>query len=129
MEVCGQAKPDLPGGQCGIVICEVGPNGIPEPDTGNPADPCGGDDENLNQGGPVGSDSTGRFCVDLDRELMDGDAIYAVDTCSPAVGGVLLVIDPAPAPVLSNFFTAVALAVLTLIAFVGVTRMRRAPSP
>jgi hypothetical protein len=126
-QVCGQAEPNLPGGTCGLVVCGVGDNGIPEPDPGNPTDPCGGDDENLNQAGPVGSDGLGNFCVDLNRPLENGDAIYVVDTCTPSVGDVILITAPAPAPALSKVFTTVGLMILAWIAFVGIGRLRRTP--
>jgi hypothetical protein len=75
-----------------------------------------------------GTDGLGNFCIPLDRPLVNGDAIFAVDVCppfspaDPLVGGVVLVFAPAPTPALGRTALLLLLGVLAGVAFVGLRR-------
>jgi hypothetical protein len=59
---------------------------------------------------------------------VNGDAIFAVDVCppfspaDPLVGGVVLVFEAAPTPVLDRTMLSLLLGVLAVVAFVGLRR-------
>jgi hypothetical protein len=67
----------------------------------------------------------GQFNIMLNKELEQGDCIYAFDTCTGLVSPVVCTFVPAPAPALSPALTAAALAMLSLIALIGVRRLNR----
>ncbi len=99
-----------------IRIYEIGPNkvvDIPPPD-----------DVLLGQGG---TDAGGNFSIVLTRPLVAGDVIYALDVCDdpPLAGALLLIFDPAAAPLLSASMIAVGIGVLGLVALLAMARLRK----
>jgi hypothetical protein len=115
--VTGMGRPNL-GPTC-MRIYEVGPDGMP--DNGQP------DDEFLGQGG---TDAMGNFTIMLNRPLVDGDMLYALDVCppfddNPLAGPVIDVIGPAPVPALSKELLLIALAMLSAIALLAMRRRIR----
>jgi hypothetical protein len=57
--------------------------------------------------------------------LTANECIYAFDTCSMLTSPVACARLPAPVPVLSQQLLAVALAILSLVAVIGIARLRR----
>jgi len=57
------------------------------------------------------------------------ECIYAFDTCSMLVSSVTCITPPAPAPALSPRMLALALAMLSLIALLGLRRLWRYEAP
>jgi hypothetical protein len=99
-----------------IQIYEIGPNNVvdvPPPD-----------DELLGQGG---TDAGGNFSITLNRPLVAGDVIYAIDVCGtpPLVGALSLIVDPAAAPLLSAPMVAMGIAILGLVGLLAVGRLKR----
>ena len=77
--------------------------------------------------GTGGTDANGNYAIGLNRPLKAGDVIFIVDTCAspPASGPLDLITGAAPAPTLSPALLAVALAMLSLIALIGMRRRQR----
>lgn len=116
--VFGSGAPNLPD-TC-IVVCEAGLNM-----TG-----CQVDDMEIGRGGTDGSGNFrdgGDPGIAVVPPLAAGDRICAVDVCSdpPRDGNCVLVTAPAPAPAMSPRGLMGAVALLSLVAMVGVMRLRR----
>jgi hypothetical protein len=120
--VNGSNGPNRTNGQ--ILICLVG--GPPPPKPAMP--PCTSPDSKI---GMCGTNSAGTFVngtmlgCPLTQPLMLGQCIYAYDTVSGQTSPVECATAPSPAPALSPPLLAVGLALLGLIAAVGVHRLRR----
>jgi hypothetical protein len=71
------------------------------------------------------TDALGGFDIPINPPLALNDCIYAYDTCNDILGPVVCIRPPAPAPAMSPLGTIFALAVLGLVALVGMMRMRR----
>jgi hypothetical protein len=98
-----------------IDICEVGSGTTPS------VPPCTGADTKLGMG-PAGSN--GSFSITV-PPLMANECIYAFDTCAMLTSPVVCARLPAPVPALSQQLLVVALGVLSLVALVGLGRLRR----
>ena len=68
--------------------------------------------------------ANGSFSITV-PPLMANECIYAFDTCSGFTSPVACARLPAPVPALSQQLLAVALAVLSLVAVIGIARLRR----
>lgn len=120
--VGGSNGPNRTNGQ--ILICLVG--GPPPPTPATP--PCMSPDSKI---GMCGTNAAGQFIsgamlgCPLTQPLEAGDCIYAYDTVSGQTSPVECATFPAPAPALSPLLLAVGLALLGLVAAVGLRRLRR----
>ncbi len=102
-----------------IQICKVGVVG------GTPSmPPCTLPDTMLGMGPTNGA---GIFNIPIAPPLAEGECIYAFDTCTNLVSAVECAFAPAPAPVVSRRTLPLAVALLGLVALVGLLRLRRNP--
>lgn len=62
----------------------------------------------------------------LNRPMVGGDLVYAVDVCDapPLIGALFLIFEPAAAPLLSAPMSAVGIGVLGLVGLLAMGRMR-----
>ena len=85
----------------------------------------GPDDNLIGQGG---TNSSGVFTITLTRPLVAGEEIYALDTCEGVppgqLGPIIIVVRPAPAPVMSPAMIVVLAASLSLVGLLGLSRLR-----
>ena len=111
--VGGSGEPD-----CGdIRICHIGGSG-----TTPSSPPCTAPDTVLGSGP---SDGAGNFDIMIAPPLSAFECVYAYDTCNSLVGPTLCAGSPAPAPALSPRLLALSMAVLGLVALLGLHRRRR----
>ena len=97
-------------------ICLIGGGG-----TTPSMPPCSAPDTLLGMG-PVSSN--GQFDIPI-PPLMANQCIYAFDTCAMLTSPVACAREAAPAPALSARALALAVGVLSLIALIGIGRVRR----
>jgi hypothetical protein len=107
---------------CNLIdICQVGGQvGGHGATPSNP--PCTFPDSIIGSGP---TDPMGHFHIVINPPLGDNECIYAYDTCSMLISPVVCIRPAAPVPALSPRLLAVALGILSLIAFVGMIRLRR----
>jgi hypothetical protein len=98
-----------------IDICEIGSGNIPS------TPPCTAPDTKIGMG-PAGPN--GSFSITVPA-LAANECIYAFDTCAMLTSPVACARLPAAAPALSERLLIVALGVLSLVALVGLGRLRR----
>ncbi|MEO8605044.1 MAG: hypothetical protein ABI629_20925 [bacterium] len=95
--------------------------------------PCSGADLLLGSGGTNSSgqfvDSGGAPGIPLSAPLANGQCVYAFDTCADERSAIACARLPAPAPALSTFGLGLAGALLSLLGWFGIGRLRRAPHP
>ena len=75
------------------------------------------------------TNAMGHFNIPINPPLGDNECIYAFDTCTMEISPVVCIRPAAPAPAMSPRVLGVALAMLSLIAFVGLLRLRQRPPP
>ena len=113
--VTGTGQPN-----CNLIqICLIGGGGT------EPADaPCQAPDSVLGSGP---SNVFGNFTIPIAPSLSVNQCVYAYDTCNDLVGPASCARLPAPAPAMSPRMTVVAMLILSLVALVGMLRLRREP--
>src|SRR6185295_11692712 len=99
-----------------VQICLIGGGGTTPSMT-----PCTAPDTKLGMG-PVSSN--GQFNISIPPLVAD-QCIYAFDTCAMLTSPVVCAREPAPAPALSARALILAVGVLSLVALIGLRRVRR----
>jgi hypothetical protein len=84
--------------------------------------PCTSPDTILGTGS---TNALGQFSIAIMPPLSNNECIYAFDVCNDLLGPVECARSPAAAPALSPRLTVLALGMLSLIAVIGLIRLRR----
>jgi hypothetical protein len=122
------------GSQGGMIVCGFG--ALPNQPAGciqlfdcGPDMMCNTPDDILL--GSSGTGGTGQFCVTTTVELTCRQHVFTIDTCAmptPLVGDDLFIRCEAPVPLLSPTMALALITLLSFVGFFGLRRLRRSPT-